>query len=71
MSHPDPLVGTIVSAHAQIDGAIVQLGASTWALYGFIAYDGEVILAEYDDPATARQALNRIPINDNRTEDTP
>jgi hypothetical protein len=71
MSGADPFFEAILSNHAQIDGQVLQLGASTWALSGFIAYDGDVILAEYDDPASAQQALNRIPIRDIRTEDTP
>jgi len=69
MTTPEPFFDAVVSTHADIGGDIVQVGVSTWALHGFIAYDGEVLLAEFDDLFTARQALNRIPINDNNSED--
>jgi hypothetical protein len=37
---------------------VIQVGESTWAVYGQTAYDGEVILGEYHDLAEACAVLH-------------
>jgi hypothetical protein len=38
------------------DGQL-QVASSTWFLYGHTSYDGEVVLARYDDAGAAARAL--------------
>ena len=38
------------------DGQL-QVAPSTWFLYGRTSYDGEVVLARYEDAAAAARAL--------------
>jgi hypothetical protein len=50
----------LVEEHAMIAGDVIEIGAHTWAIHGFIAVDGDVILAEYDTEEHARIALNEL-----------
>ena len=50
-----------VDAGVRIDGDALQLGRDTWAVHGNVAYDGEIIVAEFDDPASARWAVEQQP----------
>lgn len=65
-----PFVGTLSETHARISGDIVQVEATTWAVHGVIAYDGEVLLAEFDTPSAARHALHHLPVDADRNEST-
>ena len=46
--------------HAQIAEDIVEIAAHTWAIYGSIAVDGEVIMAEFDTQDEAKTALRQL-----------
>ena len=50
----------ILDEHARIAGEIVEIDSHTWAIYGSIPVDGEVILAEFDRPESARLALEKL-----------
>jgi len=50
----------LVEEHASIAGDVVEIDAHTWAIHGFIAVDGDVIMAEYDTEAHARLALHEL-----------
>jgi hypothetical protein len=39
---------------------LVPIDEATWAIYGSIPVDGQVIVAEFDDRAVAESALERI-----------
>ncbi|HEX6392096.1 MAG TPA: hypothetical protein VFZ97_01560 [Acidimicrobiales bacterium] len=39
---------------------LVPIGGETWAIYGSIPVDGEVIVAEFDNRADAESALEQI-----------
>jgi hypothetical protein len=51
----------IVGLGAIVDGQILPVDSSTWAIHGFIAYGGEVLLAEFDTLDHAQLVLDRTP----------
>jgi hypothetical protein len=53
-------IDEILEESTQIAGDIVQIDPHTWAIYGSIPVDGEVILAEFDRPESARLALDEL-----------
>jgi hypothetical protein len=50
----------LVGEHATVAGDVIEIGAHTWAVHGFIAVDGDVIMAEYDTEEHARIALDEL-----------
>jgi hypothetical protein len=44
---------------------LVPIGDETWAIYGSIPVDGEVIVAEFDNRADAESALEQIAAAEN------
>lgn len=68
---PTRFAEIITAAHARIDGDVLQVDSTTWALHGVIAYDGEVLLAEFDTPGAASDALHHIPTDNNRNGSIP
>jgi hypothetical protein len=44
----------------EVDGEI-QVAESTWAIYGHISYDGEIVVGEYHDEAVAEAILRAAP----------
>ena len=59
------LARLVADGVAAIDGDLVAVGGR-WAIHGTIAYDGEVILAEFDTFEHARAVLTRTPQHDSR-----
>ena len=57
-------VEQILALHARVAGDIFEVDAQTWAIHGFIPVDGEVILAEFDHPETARSVLEQLVDNE-------
>ena len=49
----------LVNRGVQVDGEVVV--GERWGIYGRTAYDGELLLAEYDDPDEAAAVLAAIP----------
>jgi hypothetical protein len=45
----------------EVDGQVLQVAASTWAIYGHTSYDGEIIVGEYPDADEAAEVLNAAP----------
>jgi hypothetical protein len=45
----------------EVDGDARLAGASKWVIYGRSTYDGEIILAEYDDQAEAEAVIRSLP----------
>jgi hypothetical protein len=57
----DPqFVETLVTTRAEVAGDVLQIGVHTWAIHGSILVDGEVLLADYDDPDEANTMLARL-----------
>jgi hypothetical protein len=50
----------LVEEHATIAGDIIEIDSHTWAIHGFIAVDGEVIMAEYESEEHARVVLDEL-----------
>jgi hypothetical protein len=53
------VVQEVLDEHVSVAG-LVPIGDNTWAIYGSIPVDGEVIVAEFDNRAEAESALERI-----------
>ena len=53
------IVQEVLDRHLLVSG-LVPIGDETWAIYGSIPVDGEVIVAEFDSRADAESALERI-----------
>ena len=50
----------LLEEHATIAGDIIEIDSHTWAIHGYIAVDGEVIMAEYDTEEHARIVLDEL-----------
>lgn len=61
------LLRQLLDQGAEIDGAAIQIGVETWAVHGRIPVDGDVIMAEFDNPDAARAAIERLPDQPART----
>jgi hypothetical protein len=57
---PEMLIDSILPLHPRLGQDLFQMDAQMWAIHGYIPVDGEVILAEFDHPDTARAVLARI-----------
>ena len=62
------LARLVADGVAAIDGDLVAIG-DRWAIHGVIAYDGEVLLAEFDSLEHARAVLTRTPRSDRPRRD--
>ena len=61
--HPDRqlvFVEELVQEGASVDGDVLEIDIHTWAIHGFIAVDGDVIMAEYTTESRARRALEEL-----------
>jgi hypothetical protein len=54
------LIEAILHQNPRLDGDLFQIDTQMWAIHGYIPVDGEVILAEFDNPATAKAVLDRL-----------
>ena len=54
----------LLEEHAQVAGDIIEIGASTWAIHGSIAIDGDVIMAEYSSFEEAKTVLDHLTPNE-------
>ena len=59
----------LVATGIDIDGRVVQVAESTWAIYGHALYEGEVIVGEYPDAGEASEVLDAAPRRDRPDED--
>jgi hypothetical protein len=55
------LLGEVTELGFEVDGEAVAVEGQWWVIYGHSAYDGEVILAEYDEPEEAQAVLRAVP----------
>ena len=61
--HPDrqlAFLQELLAQRAAISGDGGAVGAHTWAIHGSISVDGEVIMADYDNPNQARLVLGEL-----------
>jgi hypothetical protein len=54
------LIAQLIAEHVEIDRDVVELDHDTWAIHGYIAYEGEVIAATYPNPDEARAELSYL-----------
>ena len=45
----------------EAEGQVIQVAASTWAIYGHASYDGEILVGEYPDADEAAEVLEAAP----------
>ena len=50
----------LVSAHVQLHRDVIEIDAQTWAIHGYIAYDGDVIAATFASANDAWTGLSRL-----------
>jgi hypothetical protein len=53
------IVQVVLDEHVLVAG-LAPIGDETWAIYGSIPVDGEVIVAEFNNRADAESTLRRI-----------
>jgi hypothetical protein len=51
----------LIAIGIEVDGQVLQVAASTWAIYGHSSYDGEIIVGEYPDAGEASEVLKAAP----------
>jgi hypothetical protein len=51
----------LLALGVEVDGQVLQVAASTWAIYGHTTYDGEIIVGEYPDADEAAEVLDAAP----------
>ena len=50
----------LVEEHVQVHQDVIEIDERTWAIHGFIAYDGEVIAATFSSENEAWAGLSRL-----------
>ena len=53
-------VSAMIDAGAELDGDVLELTATSWAVHARIAVDGVAILAEFDSIERARSLIERL-----------
>ncbi len=53
-------IEALIDEHVLVDCYLFPIDTETWAIHGFIAVDGNVIVAEFDDRQEAEAAIARI-----------
>jgi hypothetical protein len=53
-------VTDLVDHGAAVDGQVIRIADATWAVHGRIPVDGDVIIAEFDDPDAASAVIDRL-----------
>ena len=54
------VLAELVAEHVQIDRDVFEIDDATWAIHGYIAYDGEVIAATFASEKEAWAGLSRL-----------
>lgn len=54
----------LIATGIEVDGQVLQVAESTWAIYGHASYDGEIIVGEYPDAGEASEVLRAAPHRD-------
>jgi hypothetical protein len=59
----------LTEENASIAGDVVQVSANLWAIHGFIAVDGDVLMAEFDSYDEATNVLEQVYPRPERRDD--
>jgi hypothetical protein len=54
------MLWTLLQDGFEVDGEAVLCERMTWVIYGRTTYDGEIILAEYENPQDAAHVLRAV-----------
>ena len=54
------IIEDLIYEHARVARDIIQIDTQTWAIHGFIAVDGEVIMAEFNSRNDAEAAIEQL-----------
>ena len=54
------IIEGLIQVHARVARDVVKIAASTWAIHGPIAVDGEVIMAQFNSRDAADAAINQL-----------
>jgi hypothetical protein len=54
------IIEGLIQVHARVARDVIQIAASTWAIHGPIAVDGEVIMAQFNSRDAADAAINQL-----------
>jgi mobilization protein NikA len=60
------LIESILHQRPRLDQDLFEVDARMWAIHGYIPVDGEVLLAEFDHPETARAVLSQLAAAEDR-----
>jgi hypothetical protein len=61
------VVQVLMDEHVHVSCQLVPIDEQTWAIRGSIAVDGDVILAEFDNPDDAELALEELAASEDDT----
>jgi hypothetical protein len=50
----------LLEENASIDGDVLRISTSRWAIHGDIPVDGEILMAEFDTYEEARYVLDEV-----------
>ncbi len=53
-------LGELVSEHVQLHLDVIEIDEQTWAIHGYIAYEGDVIAATFASANDAWAGLSRL-----------
>jgi hypothetical protein len=59
----------LVEENAAIAPDVLQVGERLWVVHGYIAVDGDVLMAEFESYDDATTVLGRLPQRSRRTDD--
>jgi len=59
-NHDADTIAALVAEQVALDRDVIELVTGTWAIHGFIAYDGEVVAATYGSEREAWAALSHL-----------
>lgn len=55
------LLNALVAGVVVVEGDLVEVREGLWAVHGFVTYDGEILLQEFDSLAQAQWVLDHVP----------
>jgi hypothetical protein len=61
------IIEELIAEHVRFHDDLLPIDDQTWAIHGYIAVDGAVILAEFTTQNDARSALAQLSLAENRT----
>jgi hypothetical protein len=54
----------LVAEQASVAGDVIPVGDHQWAIHGYVPFDGDELLAEFDTYDDATNVLGKLPVRD-------